>query len=229
MRNKLYFGDNLEICRQHIADESVDLIYLDPPFNSQAQYNLLFKTPKNEAAGAQATAFHDTWTWTDETNLAYADLMRGGDPAARIIEALHSALGDSDVMAYLVMMAIRLVELHAKLRPAGSLYLHCDPTASHHFKIILDSVFGGDKFRNEIVWKRTSSHSGARKYAPVRDVLLFYTKPRNLPGTSRVRITSRSTWTSTTNTTMGTAASTGAPIFARPGCETGSPGNLGAA
>ena len=176
MTNKLYFGDNLDILRACIPDESVDLIYLDPPFNSQAQYNLLFKTPKTEAGAAQAEAFRDTWTWGEETNLAYQEVMRAGGSVARFSEALRAALGESDMMAYLVMMAVRLQALRRTLKPTGALYLHCDPTASHYLKVILDGIFGPNMFRSEIVWKRTSAHSSANRYGPIHDVILFYSK-----------------------------------------------------
>ena len=173
MTNKLYFGDNLDILRACIADESVDLIYLDPPFNSQAHYNVLFPTPLS-AATAQAGAFKDAWSWGDDANLSYRELMARGGPVAKIIDALYSALGASDMMAYLVMMALRLEELHRKLKPTGALYLHCDPTASHYLKIILDSIFGPSRFLNEVVWKRTGSHGGSRRWGPIHDVVLFY-------------------------------------------------------
>lgn len=176
MRNTLYFGDNLDVLREYVEDESVDLIYLDPPFNSKAQYNVLFRSPENAAAAAQVEAFRDTWTWGREANIAYRQIMEMGGDVARIIDALKSALGESDMMAYLVMMAVRLRWLHRKLKPTGSLYLHCDPTASHYLKIILDSVFSPVRFRSEIIWKRTTAHSGAKKFAPVHDVILYYSR-----------------------------------------------------
>jgi adenine specific DNA methylase Mod len=174
--NKLFFGDNLDILREYIPDESVDLIYLDPPFNSDANYNLLFKTPDSEVAAAQAEAFRDTWTWGEEANWAYREIMSSGGAVARFVEALRSALGESDMMAYLVMMAVRLQELRRKLKPTGSLYLHCDPTASHYLKVILDSVFGSENYLNEIVWRRTASHNNAKRYGPIHDVIHFYRK-----------------------------------------------------
>lgn len=176
MVNMLYFGDNLDICRQRVPDESVDLIYLDPPFNSMAQYNLLFRTPNTEGRGAQAEAFLDTWVWGTETNTAYGEIMRRGGSLARIIEALRAGMAESDIMAYLVMMAVRLTELHDKLKLTGSMYLHCDPNASHYLKIVLDAIFGAKGFKNEIIWKRTFAHSGANKYAPVHDVIFYYNK-----------------------------------------------------
>jgi DNA modification methylase len=172
--NALYFGDNIDILRSgHIPDESVDLIYLDPPFNSQAHYNLLFPTPPSEVT-AQAGAFKDSWSWGDDANLSYRDVMSHGGAVAKFIDALYSALGTSDMMAYLVMMAVRLQELRSKLKPTGCLYLHCDPTASHYLKVILDSVFGPERFMNEIVWKRTSAHSAARRWGDVHDTILYY-------------------------------------------------------
>ncbi|MBV6489554.1 MAG: hypothetical protein GHHEDOFH_03540 [Pseudorhodoplanes sp.] len=174
--NKLYFGDNLDILREYIADESVDLIYLDPPFNSQAQYNLVFDRQDDDSPSAQAGAFLDTWRWGDEAEWSYQELMKIGGGTARFIAALRSALKESDTMAYLSMMALRLQELHGKLKPTGSLYLHCDPSASHYLKVVLDGVFGSDNFLNEVIWKRTSSHNSAKRYGPSHDTILFYSK-----------------------------------------------------
>lgn len=176
MANTLYFGDNLDILRTCIGDESVDLIYLDPPFNSQAQYNLFFERPRIDMTSAQAGAFRDTWRWGEEAELSLQEVMRAGGLTARLVEALRSTLRESDLMAYLVMMTARLQELHRKLKPDGSLYLHCDPTASHYLKLLLDSVFGFRCFRNEIIWKRTTTHSDSRTWSRVHDILLFYTK-----------------------------------------------------
>jgi site-specific DNA-methyltransferase (adenine-specific) len=174
--NKLYFGDNLDVLREYVADESVDLIYLDLPFNSQAQYNVLFRSPKDDAESAQAQAFRDMWTWSDEAEWAFKEVMRQGGGSARFIDALRSALNESDMMAYLVMMAVRLHELHRKLKPTGSLYLHCDPTASHYLKIVLDGAFGPSAFASEVIWKRTGAHGSAKRWAPVHDTILMYTK-----------------------------------------------------
>ena len=140
--SKLYFGDNLDVLRRLVADESVDLIYLDPPFNSQVQYNVLFKTPDAEKASAQAGAFRDTWSWDREAEDAYADVMKHGGPVAKMVDSLRQALGEIDLMAYIAMMAVRFIELHRVLKADGALYLHCDPTASHYLKIILDAVLG---------------------------------------------------------------------------------------
>ncbi len=177
MTNKLFYGDNLEVLRENIADESVDLIYLDPPFNSNANYNILFKSRSGDGADAQMTAFEDTWHWNDAAEKAFDEVMSSGlSGASELLRAMRSFLGENDMMAYLAMMAIRLIELHRVLKPTGSLYLHCDPTASHYLKLLLDGVFGPENFRNEVIWKRTSAHSSARRFGPVHDTLLFYSK-----------------------------------------------------
>lgn len=178
MGNHLYYGDNLGVLRQHIADESVDLIYLDPPFNSNASYNVLFRSPTGEGSAAQIEAFDDTWHWGDEAETAFQEVRRSGHTdAATMLEAMRSFLGMNDMMAYLAMMAVRLIELHRVLKPTGSLYLHCDPTASHYLKILLDAVFGAKNFHNEIVWKRTSSHGNvSANYGDVTDSILYYSK-----------------------------------------------------
>jgi site-specific DNA-methyltransferase (adenine-specific) len=180
-KNQLFFGDNLDILRGgHIPVGSVDLVYLDPPFNSNATYNVLFAEKTGEKSAAQITAFEDTWHWGDEAAAAYDDAMHLGAPRlADLLRALRAFLGQNDMMAYLTMMAVRLVELHRVLKPTGSLYLHCDPTAGHYLKMILDAIFGPINFRNEIIWKRTSAHSSAKRYGPVHDVILFYTKSAN--------------------------------------------------
>ena len=173
--NQLYFGDNLDILRQYVADESVDLIYLDPPFNSNATYNVLFRERSGEESAAQITAFEDTWHWGWESETAFQDVItRGPDKVGSLLAALRQFLGQNDMMAYLTMMAQRMVELHRVLKPTGSIYLHCDPTASHYLKLLMDAVFGSDKFKNEIIWKRTSSHSGSKRWGPIHDTILFY-------------------------------------------------------
>ncbi len=176
--NTLYYGDNLEVLRKHIGDESVDLIYLDPPFNSQRDYNLLFREQSGEPAQAQIKAFTDTWQWSER---AYVDFCETCTLPAlvELVQGFVRTLGRNDLTAYLVMMAPRLVELHRVLKPTGSLYLHCDPTASHYLKVMLDVIFGARNFRNEIVWKRTGAHGGAKRWGPIHDVLLFYSKSEN--------------------------------------------------
>ncbi len=174
----LYFGDNLNILREHIKDATVDLIYLDPPFNSKRDYNLLFKTPKGQASDAQITAFEDTWHWGEQAEEEFAELLhQPNTDVAEMIQSLRRFLKESDMMAYLTMMANRLLELHRVLKPTGSLYLHCDPTASHYLKIVLDTVFGAENFRNEIIWRRSGAHNKlSKQYGPIHDTLLFYSK-----------------------------------------------------
>ena len=184
MRNALYYGDNLAVLREHVADESVDLVYLDPPFNSNASYNVLFRERTGEESPAQIRAFTDTWEWTQETELTFErDII--GNPSVPsavkdMITAFRQFIGRNAMMAYLVMMAPRLVELRRVLKPTGSIYLHCDPTASHYLKLLMDAVFGATDFKNEIIWKRSDSKGdtgqGARHLARVNDTILFYTK-----------------------------------------------------
>jgi len=173
----LYYGDNLDILREHVKDESVDLVYLDPPFNSNASYNVLFKAPDGHESHAQMEAFEDTWHWTDYAEKAFDEVMQSGNAdAAEMLRAMRSFLHDNDMMAYLAMMAVRLIELHRVLKSTGSLYLHCDPTASHYLKILLDAVFGHLNFQNEVIWKRTGSHGGSKRWGPLHDTILFYSK-----------------------------------------------------
>jgi site-specific DNA-methyltransferase (adenine-specific) len=175
--NTLYYGDNLKILREYIKDESVDLIYLDPPFNSNRNYNVLFKDESGAEAEAQITAFEDTWHWNAAAETAYHELILQVDDVSKMVEAFRSFIGTNQMMAYLVMMAARLVELHRVLKDTGSLYLHCDPTASHYLKILLDTIFGAENFRNEITWKRQSAHNDARrKFATITDTILYYVK-----------------------------------------------------
>jgi DNA modification methylase len=180
--NALYYGDNLDVLRESIASESVDLIYLDPPFNSNANYNVLFRSPAGAGSRAQIEAFEDTWHWGQEAEGAFDQVMRSGNTdAADLLRAMRSFLGEHDMMAYLVMMAVRLLELHRVLKPTGSLYLHCDPTASHYLKLLLDGIFGATNFRNDITWKRAHTvkgnfGQGARSFDRNTDSLLFYTK-----------------------------------------------------
>jgi site-specific DNA-methyltransferase (adenine-specific) len=178
--NRLYYGDNLQVLRDYIADASVDLIYLDPPFNSNAGYNVLWNTA-GHAADASIEAFDDTWTWGDSAKDALMDIAKGTNrPLQVMMEAMHSAIGENPLMAYLAMMAVRLVELHRVLKDTGSLYLHCDPTASHYLKLVLDAVFGAENFRNEIVWKRSHPKGHAfTRFASSHDVILAYGKDRN--------------------------------------------------
>ena len=181
-QNTLFYGDNLDILREYIASESIDLIYLDPPFNSSRNYNVLFKDEGGKDSESQITAFEDTWHWNHVAEQTYNELVtEAPERVGAVIGALRTFIGASEMMAYLVMMTARLVELHRVLKPTGSLYLHCDPTASHYLKIILDTIFGPVNFRNEIIWKRTSAHSDTRQgnvlhMGRIHDVILFYTR-----------------------------------------------------
>jgi site-specific DNA-methyltransferase (adenine-specific) len=190
--NVLYYGDNLDILRRYIPASSVDLVYLDPPFNSNRDYNVIFKDESGERSDAQLLAFEDTWHWGPSAEETYRYLTNtayhgGKVPASvsQIIASLRAGLGTNQMTAYLVEMSVRLVELHRVLKTTGSLYLHCDPTASHYLKLILDAIFDPRNFRNEIVWKRSSAHSdttqGAIHLGRTHDVLLFYTKSDNEP------------------------------------------------
>ncbi|MHB9072499.1 MAG: site-specific DNA-methyltransferase [Desulfobaccales bacterium] len=181
-KNQLYFGDNLDILRgQHIPAGSVDLIYLDPPFNSNATYNVLFAEKSGEKSAAQITAFEDTWQWGQEAEGAYRDVVTlGPRKLADLLQALRAFLGQNNMMAYLTMMAVRLVDLHRVLKPTGSLYLHCDPTASHYLKMVLDAIFGPKNFINEIVWRRAHPKGHASKrFARNHDVILSFAKDSN--------------------------------------------------
>ena len=197
--NQLFFGDNLHVLRDSIADACVDLIYLDPPFNSKRDYNLLFKTPKAPKAGktakkssavtteepeaeygfgeAQITAFEDTWHWGTQAADEFREILQHANTdVAELMRALRSFLKENDMLAYLTAMCLRLLELHRVLKPTGSLYLHCDPTASHYLKIVLDAVFRPERFDSEIIWRRYGSHNDSKTFGAVHDTILFYTK-----------------------------------------------------
>jgi len=175
--NTLFYGDNLDILREYVADELVDLVYLDPPFNSNATYNVLFRAPTGEQSQAQIEAFGDTWHWNVHAEEAFDQVIHSeNSDAAEMLRAMRSFLKENDMMAYLAMMAVRLLELHRVLKPSGALYLHCDPTASHYLELLLDSIFGPHNFLNEVIWKRTGTHSSARRWGPVHDVIFYYAK-----------------------------------------------------
>ncbi len=177
-KNTLWFGDNLDVLRK-LPDECVDLIYLDPPFNSNASYNMLFKEKSGIHSEAQHKAFEDTWSWEgNEAELAFDELIetcRSSDLVDKMM-AMRKFLGENNLMAYLTMMAIRLIEMKRVLKDTGSIYLHCDPTASHYLKLVMDAVFGAKNYRNEIIWKRTSARSDSKKWNKIHDTLYVYTK-----------------------------------------------------
>ena len=187
MTNALYYGDNLDILRQHVPDESVDLVYLDPPFNSNANYNVLFREQSGEESPAQIRAFTDTWEWTQEAERTYEQeiITNAGTPAIvkEMVSSIRQFIGSNAMMAYLVMMTPRLVELRRVLKPTGSIYLHCDPNAGPYLRLLMDTVFGKENFRTEIAWKRTSAHSdarqGRRQHGRVHDLILFYSVSDN--------------------------------------------------
>ena len=175
--NYLYYGDNLEILQKYIVDHTVDLIYIDPPFNSSRDYNILFREADGAASDAQITAFEDCWHWTAAAEATFRQLVDTAPPAlVEMMRNFRSFIGENDIMAYLTMMAIRLVELRRVLKDTGSCYLHCDPTASHYLRILLDIIFGKRNFQNELIWKRTSAHSDARRAGRVHDVIFLYSK-----------------------------------------------------
>jgi DNA modification methylase len=174
--NTLYYGDNLDVLRRYVKDETVDLVYLDPPFNSNANYNVLFAEHSGEKAASQIRAFEDTWQWSMEAELQVEATISAGGQVSLAMQAFRKLLGTSNMMAYLAMMAPRLVELRRVLKPSGTIYLHCDPTASHLLRMLLDAVFGPEQVLNEVIWKRTGTHSSAKRWGPVHDVLLVYAK-----------------------------------------------------
>jgi site-specific DNA-methyltransferase (adenine-specific) len=181
--NALYYGDNLEILRKHIPDGSVDLIYLDPPFNSSATYNVLFKEPSGASSQAQISAFEDTWHWGLESERALQEIAASAIAPTAVKEfmsVLPRLVGKrTDMCAYLTMMCVRLIEMRRVLKDTGSLYLHCDPTASHYLRIMLDTIFGPQNFRNEIVWKRANAHNDPKRYGRITDNILYYSKSDN--------------------------------------------------
>lgn len=179
--NQLYYGDNLDILRTHIPDESVDLIYIDPPFNSNQAYNVIFSETDGSSSQAQIQAFEDTWRWGETTEQAYHELVvTAPHLLVETIKSFRGFLTETNLMAYLVMMALRLVELHRALKPTGSFYLHCDPTASHYLKIILDQIFGVQNFRNEIVWCYKRWPSKQTNFQKMHDVILRYGKSEDV-------------------------------------------------
>lgn len=187
----LYYGDNLDILRRYIRDETVDLIYLDPPFKSNQDYNVLFAEQDGSRSAAQIKAFQDTWRWDQGAAEAFQDIVEAGGRVSRAMQAFRVFLGESDMLAYLAMMAPRLVELRRVLKPTGSIYLHCDPTASHYLKMLMDAVFGPQHFRNDIVWKRKAgrgeTNRAAIRFGVTNDIILFFAKSAEAPFSRQYR------------------------------------------
>ena len=175
--NTLFYGDNLDILKRYVPDESVDLVYLDPPFNSNQNYNVLFKEQNGSQAASQISAFQDSWKWGREGESIFSDLVLKGGKVADCLQAFRTFLGTCDMLAYLVMMAPRLVELRRAMKQTASICLHCDPTASHYIKMIMDAVFGPENFINDISWKRSQTRSSiSRSFRRAHDVILFYAR-----------------------------------------------------
>ncbi len=166
--------------RKYIEDKSIDLVYLDPPFNSNADYNILFREQSGALSSSQIKAFGDTWHWSEESAKAYEEVTSHESQLKNAMEAFYTMLKPSDMLAYLSMMAPRLQEIHRVLKPTGSAYLHVDPTASHYLKLLMDSIFGPENFRNEIVWRNTNFHKSINKYGCVHQTLLFYSKDKDM-------------------------------------------------
>lgn len=172
----LYYGDNLDVLRRYVEDESVDLVYLDPPFNSSKDYNVLFLEQDGTRSAAQVKAFKDTWEWDETAARVYHELVEGGGNLSKAMQAFRLVVGETDMLAYLSMMAPRLAELHRVMKPSGSIYLHCDPVASHYLKLLMDAVFRPVNFRNEVIWRYRRWPTVARQHQKMHDVLLFYSK-----------------------------------------------------
>ncbi|MCL1909340.1 MAG: restriction endonuclease [Kiritimatiellaeota bacterium] len=180
--NRLYYGDNLEILRGEINDESVDLCYIDPPFNSKRNYNQIYNNIGKEDR-AQAVAFTDTWEWDTAAEAGLAEILtnaRGLFPAqvGALIIGLQKILGKGSLFAYLVSMTLRIAEIHRVLKPTGSFYLHCDPTASHYLKLVLDAVFCSRRgsFLNEIIWRYQTGGVSKRWFGRKHDIIFWYSK-----------------------------------------------------
>ena len=180
MKSALFYGDNLDVLRRYIDDNSVDLVYLDPPFKSDQDYNVLFREHDGTKAAAQILAFEDTWEWNLIAEQSCQEVIENGGRSSEVIRAFRTFLGNSDMMAYLAMMAPRLIELRRVLKETGSIYLHCDPTASHYLKMLMDAIFGAQFFRSELIWKRTNTHSDSKRWSDVSDTILYYGKSANV-------------------------------------------------
>jgi len=174
--NTLYFGDNQQVLRESIPPESVDLVYLDPPFNSKAEYHLLSSAANGARAVRTVSAFADVWRWDQQAQDDFARLVKEGGRQAEVMRAFQALLDSGSMLAYLATMTPRLRELYRVLKPTGSIYLHCDPSANHYLRVLMDAIFGADQFRNEIIWRRTGAHGPRRSFGPIHDTLLFYSK-----------------------------------------------------
>lgn len=179
-KNTLFYGDNLDILRHYIEDETIDLIYIDPPFKKQKQFNILYKEPNGTLSEAQTIAYADAWFWDEVSERYYKEIVKTApESLADTIIGLRKFLNESDMMAYLVNMTVRIVELHRVLKPTGSLYLHCDWSAAHYLKILLDAIFGEENFRNEIIWGYRTGGVSKRHFARKHDSIFLYTKTDN--------------------------------------------------
>lgn len=176
--NILYYGDNLDVLPRHIPDEFADLVYLDPPFNSNATYNVLFGQADGVKAAAQIKAFDDTWHWDQTAASSFQAVVTAGGDVASALVGLQTMLGPSTMLAYLSMMAPRLVELRRVLKPTGSIYLHCDPTASHYLKLLMDAVFGAENFQNEVIWHYQTGGASKVRFSRKHDTIFFYSKSK---------------------------------------------------
>ena len=180
--NLLFYGDNLKVLREHGRGQSVGLVYLDPPFNSNEDYNVLFAEHDGTKSAAQIKVFTDTWRWDIVAAEAYDETVIRGGKVSDALRAFRMFLGTSNMMAYLAMMAPRLVELHRVLKSNGSIYLHCDPTASHYLKMLMDSIFGVQNCRREVIWRSgwvSGFKSKAKNWVRNHDVLLYYVMDMN--------------------------------------------------
>jgi DNA modification methylase len=181
--NVLYYGDNLDALRHGIPSDSIDLIYLDPPFNSDRSYSAIFADESGRKSDAQLAAFEDSWHWGPTAESHYEFLTNSGlhkgavrAEVSSLVAALRLALKPTPLLAYLVEMTVRLVEMRRVLKPTGSLWIHCDPTASHYLKVVLDAIFLTEIFRNEVIWRRTGGPGATRTFGPIHDTLLFDSK-----------------------------------------------------
>lgn len=181
----LYYGDNLDVLRNHIPADSVDLCYIDSPFNSKRNYNQIYNNIGTEDK-AQAQAFVDTWTWNKRADEGFREILTNENgiftaQTVDLIKGLHIVLKKKDLLAYLVSMTLRINEIYRVLKPTGSFYFHCNPTASHYLKLILDAIFlpQGGEFQNELVWSYKSGGASPKRFARKHDIIFFIQRARN--------------------------------------------------